>query len=89
MTEKRTEVRAGLRQAFAVRDRTIVIWLFTLSMATLAGCSSKELYKTDQAWQENQCFRIDDIQARSRCLSNASVSYEQYQRDVDAAPQPK
>jgi hypothetical protein len=67
-------------------EQTIVIWLFALSIVTLAGCSSKELYKTSQARQENQCFRIDDIQARNRCLSNASISYEQYKQDVESAP---
>lgn len=72
--------------------QAVVIWLFALSLATLAGCSSKELYKTGQAWQENQCFRIDDIQERNRCLSNASVSHEQYKqqvRELEAASQPK
>lgn len=69
--------------------RTVVIWILTLGAATLIGCSSKQLYQTGQSWQENQCFRIDDIPARNRCLSDASVPYEQYQRDVDAAPQSK
>jgi hypothetical protein len=89
MAKKLAEVRAGLRHAFAVRDRTIVFWLFALSMAALTGCSSKQLYQTGQAWQENQCFRIDDIQVRNRCLSNASISYEQYKRDSESAPESK
>lgn len=57
-----------------MRLSAILIWLLTLSTAALAGCSEKQLYGTGQAWQENQCFRIDDIQARNRCLSNASLS---------------
>ncbi len=66
--------------------RFLMISLFMLGIATLAGCSSKEYYRAGRAWQEEQCFRIDDIHARDRCLSNASISYEQYKRDVDAAP---
>lgn len=57
-----------------------------IGTAALVGCSEKQLYRAGQAWQEDQCFRIDDMQARNRCLSNASTSHEQYKRDVGSAP---
>ncbi|CUS33339.1 conserved exported hypothetical protein [Candidatus Nitrospira nitrificans] len=69
--------------------RTIFISFLMLGTAALAGCSSKQLYKTGQAWQENECFRIDDMQVRNRCLSNSSISYEQYKRDIESAPESK
>lgn len=69
--------------------QTIVTWFLVLGTAALAGCSSKQLYQTGQAWQENECFKIDDIQVRNRCLSNASISYDQYKRDVESASESK
>lgn len=72
-----------------MRSTSLLVWFLTLGAAALAGCSSKQLYQTGQAWQEHECFRIDDVQARNRCLSNASVSYEQYKQDVESGPVPK
>ncbi len=76
-------------QIGAQMKRTIVIWVLMLGTAVLGSCSSKQLYQTGQAWQENECFRIDDIQARNRCLANASVSYEQYKQESEAASESK
>ena len=55
----------------------------------LGGCSSQQLHGAGQAWQRNECFKIADQQERSRCLSSASKSYEQYKREATAAAEPK
>jgi hypothetical protein len=51
----------------------------------LVGCSSRQLHGAGQAWQRNECIKIPDQQERSRCLSSAAASYEQYQREAAAA----
>lgn len=49
------------------------------------GCTSQQLYGAGQAWQRNECQKIPDAQERSRCLSSASTSYEDYRRQSEAA----
>jgi hypothetical protein len=63
--------------------------LLMLGTAALGGCSSQQLYGAGQAWQRNECFKMADQQERSRCLSSASTSYEQYKRESKAASVPK
>ena len=58
-------------------------------LSMLGACSSQQLYGVGQAWQRNECFKINDQQERSRCLSSASTSYEQYKRESGAASEPK
>jgi hypothetical protein len=58
-------------------------------VSALGGCSTEQLYGVGQAWQRNECFKIADQQERSRCLSSASTSYEQYKRESKAAAEPK
>jgi len=58
-------------------------------LSTLGACSSQQLYGVGQAWQRNECFKINDQQQRSRCLSSTSTSYEQYKRESGAASEPK
>jgi hypothetical protein len=50
-----------------------------------AGCSSWQAYAAAQTWQRNECYKINDAQERSRCLSSASTSYEAYRRQAEAA----
>lgn len=50
---------------------------------TIAGCSSEQGYRTGQAWQQNQCNQIADQAERSRCLSRASTSYDDYKRQTE------
>ena len=57
----------------------------TLGAAALVGCSSQQGYGAGQAWQRNECFKINDQQERSRCLDRASIARERYQRDASRA----
>lgn len=58
----------------------------TMVFGTLiVGCSSQQAYGAGQAWQRNECYKIDDGAERSRCLASASTSYEAYQRQAAAA----
>lgn len=45
----------------------------------LASCSTQQPYAIAQAWQRNQCFKINDAQERSRCLASTSASYQEYE----------
>lgn len=56
-----------------------------ISMIGLSGCSSQQLYGVGQAWQENECNKIVDMQERNRCMSGTATSYEDYKRQSDAA----
>ncbi|MDP2019349.1 MAG: hypothetical protein Q8L16_00480 [Hydrogenophaga sp.] len=62
--------------------------LFTLcALSSLAaGCSTQTAYYSGQGWQRQQCFKIEDMQQRQRCLKSASTSHEDYQREVEALP---
>ncbi len=67
---------------FCRRSVTIV----SVSAAVLAsGCSSPQAYGAGQAWQRNECYKINDARERSRCLASASTSYEEYKRQSEAA----
>ena len=51
----------------------------------LQACSSQLAYGTGQAWQRQECNKINDAQERSRCMASASTSYEDYKRQAEAA----
>ena len=51
----------------------------------LAGCTSANLYATGRNAQRTQCMKQADEAARERCLQDASMSHDAYQKDVDAA----
>jgi len=54
-------------------------------LITATGCSSQQLYGGGQAWQRNECQRIQDSQERKRCMDSAALSYEEYQKQAAAA----
>jgi predicted small secreted protein len=54
----------------------------------LAGCTSQQAYGVGQAWQRNECYKINDAQERGRCLASSSTSYEQYKREAEAVKNP-
>jgi len=49
-----------------------------------AGCTWQQAYSASQAWQRNACNRLVEQTERERCLGNASMSYEDYRRRVEA-----
>jgi hypothetical protein len=61
--------------------------LSSVALLTLAlhGCSSQQVYGAGQAWQRQDCTRINDAQERNRCMARASTSYEDYKRQAEAA----
>lgn len=57
-----------------------------VALATAAtGCTTQQLYGAGQAWQRQECNKINDAQERSRCMSSSSSSYDEYKRDAEAA----
>jgi hypothetical protein len=52
-----------------------------------AACSSQQFYGVGQAWQRNECYKINDAQERGRCLASSSRSFDAYQREAEAARQ--
>ena len=60
-----------------------------LAALALAGCSCPAAYNVGQAWQRNECYKINDAQERSRCLASTHTSYEDYQREAEAAKNSK
>ena len=64
--------------------RTASLFCFAV-LVTATGCSSQQLYGGGQAWQKNECQRIQDSQERRRCMESAALSYEEYQKQAAAA----
>lgn len=64
--------------------RSLLLPLAVLAVNALGACSSQQMYGAGQAWQRNECFKINDQQERDRCLASAAISYEQYKHEVQA-----
>ncbi len=64
----------------AARWRIAALCLAGLSQA----CSTQQLYGAGQAWQRQECNRIQDAQERSRCMASTQTSYEDYKRQSEA-----
>jgi hypothetical protein len=69
--------------------RLLVSAAILLSLAGLSACSSQQAYGTGQAWQRNECNKINDPQERSRCLAGTNTSYEDYKRQQEALRESK
>lgn len=54
-------------------------------LLSLAACSNQQVYGVGQAWQRNECFKIDDAQERSRCLGTAATPYPEYEHQKEIA----
>lgn len=54
-------------------------------VAMAAGCSTKVAYDAVQNRQRLECQKIQDPSARSKCLADASTSYEDYKRQSESA----
>lgn len=62
-------------------------WLRRLGTAfalVLVGCSNPQLYAAGQAWQRNECQRIQNAEERNRCMQSTARSYDEYQKDAAA-----
>ena len=59
----------------------------TLIGLILAACSSEQLYATGRNAQRAECMKQADGSARDRCLKDAGMSHDTYQREADAARQ--
>lgn len=51
------------------------------ALGQLSACSSRGAYATGQNMQRQQCFKIEDMPQRQRCLRDADRSYEDYERE--------
>jgi len=65
--------------------RTVSLLGMAIMLPLFAACSSQQAYGTGQAWQRNECNKINDNQERSRCMASANTSYDDYKRQSDAA----
>lgn len=65
--------------------RTLPLLLALAAAPLCVACSSQQAYGAGQAWQRNECYKINEPQERSRCLSSANTSYDDYKRQADAA----
>ena len=55
----------------------------------ISACSSKQLYLSGQNWQQEECNKQPDMQARQRCLAKTQTSYEDYRREAGATKETK
>jgi hypothetical protein len=67
------------------RVRSLAAAFAISAAACLSGCSTAQAYGAGQAWQRIECSKLNDAQERTRCMASTSTSYEDYQRQVEAA----
>jgi hypothetical protein len=61
-------------------------YVFFMLAQLLASCTNEQVYGVGQAWQRNECFKINDSQERSRCLETANTPYSQYKAKSEVSP---
>lgn len=62
---------------------TITFGVGLLAVWGLSACSSQQAYTAGQAWRQNQCNALTNMDERRRCMNEADQSYESYQKGVD------
>jgi hypothetical protein len=55
-------------------------WIIILAMTLLQGCSCRQWYDGLRLVQESECSKLRDNE-REKCLQDAGISYDQYQRE--------
>lgn len=55
--------------------------LLSLVLASITGCTTRQLYGGAQAWQRNECQRIQDPELRDRCRKSAAKSFDDYLKE--------
>jgi hypothetical protein len=71
-----------------MRSPLCLVFALLAGLLVAAGCSSQQSYGTGQAWQRNECNKINDTQDRQRCMARANESHDSYQKQLDALKQP-
>lgn len=56
--------------------------LFLAPALLAAACSTQTLYDTGQAWQRQECQKLQDRDERVRCEKSTARSFEDYQAEV-------
>jgi hypothetical protein len=64
-----------------IKLHSIALWL-TSSIA-IVGCTSQQLYSSGQAWQQNECNKINDSIERDKCMASAKISFDKYKKQSD------
>jgi hypothetical protein len=62
---------------------SIALFLSLLASVLAAGCSTQTIYASGQAWQRDQCQKLNDKSERDRCLANNNDSYDSYRSKTD------
>jgi hypothetical protein len=50
-----------------------------------AACSSEQLYAVGRQAQRNECMKETDQTTRARCLQDAGMSHDAYEKESEAA----
>ena len=61
--------------------------LFGILFSALAldDCTSQQGYAAVQSWQRSECNKLLDQSERNRCMTNASMSYDDYKQESGKA----
>ena len=51
----------------------------------LGACSSQQLYDSGQAWQRNECQKLNDKAERDQCLASNKDNFETYKKKSESA----
>lgn len=62
---------------------TITFGVGLLAVWGLTACSSRQAYTAGQAWRQNQCNALTNMEDRRRCMKEAGQPYDDYKQDVD------
>jgi hypothetical protein len=65
---------------------TRAVLLAAAVAATLAGCTSREVYQGAQGWRRSTCDGIVDPERHAACLERADRDYDAYRREREPAP---
>jgi hypothetical protein len=57
--------------------------LLLASLTLLSACSTDQFWNIGQAWQRDQCMKLQGHQDRSRCLADMSRSRDDYERQAE------
>lgn len=51
------------------------------ALLALAACSPMQWYTAGRQWQRDSCLRLPEAAQRERCLRDAAMPFETYQRE--------